>query len=291
MDGPVNGPVDAPAGGATGRPGTRPAPLPRTGRGDGLRMAFGTLTTVPVPPPRHVDRRTAATAMLLAPLAGAVLAVAAGAVTLAGALLPVPPLVVGVAVVAVVAVTSRGLHLDGLADTVDGLGALGPATDRARALEVMRRGDVGPFGVVALVLVLLTQVACVSALVHGPDAVRAATVTTAVVVLGRAVLPLVCAVPWRPARSSGLGAVVAASVPLPAALAVLAVTGAAVEGLGRVGGVQWALPAAALAGWTVAVALTHRVVRRLGGTTGDVLGAAVEAATTVGLVVAVAVAG
>ena len=61
---------------------------------------------------------------------------------------------VGLSVVAVLAVGTRALHLDGLADTVDGFGS---GWDRERALAVMRRGDIGPMGVTALVLVLGLQ--------------------------------------------------------------------------------------------------------------------------------------
>ena len=48
--------------------------------------------------------------------------------------------------VAVLAFGTRAMHLDGLADTVDGLGS---GWDRERALAIMARGDVGPMGVVA----------------------------------------------------------------------------------------------------------------------------------------------
>ena len=64
------------------------------------------------------------------------------------------------------ALLTRGLHLDGLADTADGLG---PLRDRERALQVMHQSDVGPFGVVTLVLTLLLQVACAAALLAADD--------------------------------------------------------------------------------------------------------------------------
>src|SRR4051794_36139098 len=117
---------------------------------DALRLAFGTLTAVRVPAPRRVDRAVAGRAMALAPLVGLLLgAIAAGVAWLAdraGA----APLVCGIVVVAVLALLTRGLHLDGLADTADGLGSGKPAED---ALVVMTRSDIGPFGVVMLLFV------------------------------------------------------------------------------------------------------------------------------------------
>ena len=62
---------------------------------------------------------------------------------------------------ALLAVATGGLHLDGLADTADGLGSRRPAD---QALEIMRRPDAGPLGVATLVLVLLVQVSALASL-------------------------------------------------------------------------------------------------------------------------------
>ena len=74
------------------------------------------------------------------------------------------------------------MHLDGLADVVDGLGA---GWDRERALEVMRRGDMGPMGAAAIVLVLLVQAAAVAHLLG--EGWRGALVVAALVAASRAV--------------------------------------------------------------------------------------------------------
>jgi adenosylcobinamide-GDP ribazoletransferase len=73
----------------------------------------------------------------------------------------VPPVLLGVVVVALLALLSRGFHLDGLADTFDGLGAGGP---RERVLAVMDDPRAGVFGVLAVVFVILIKIAALAAL-------------------------------------------------------------------------------------------------------------------------------
>jgi adenosylcobinamide-GDP ribazoletransferase len=242
-----------------------------------LRLAFGTLTTFPVKVPA-VDRRTAGRAMLLAPVVGVALAV----VVLAEIVLLddlVPPLLTAVLLVGTLALLTRGMHLDGLADTADGLGS---GRSAERALEVMRKGDVGPFGVVTLVLVLLAQVVCVAFLLttwHGPGNIAAA------LVVSRLALPLACMAGVPAARAEGLGAMVAGSVSrAAAAFVVLGALVAAVVAALLSGGTVWAAFAGLLGGLAVGV----QAVRRFGGVTGDVLGAVVEATFTVALVALVA---
>jgi adenosylcobinamide-GDP ribazoletransferase len=245
-----------------------------------LRLAFGTLTVLPVRPPT-VDRRTAGHAMLLAPVVGVALAlVVLVEIVLLEAL--VPQLLTAVLLVGTLALLTRGMHLDGLADTADGLGSGRPADG---ALEVMRKGDVGPFGVVTLVLVLLAQVVSVGYLLttwDGPVNIAAA------LVVSRLALPLACVAGVPAARPEGLGATVAGSVPRPAAALVglAAVVAAAVVAVVSSMAV-WATFLGLLGGLAVAA----RAVRRFGGVTGDVLGAVVEATFTVAVVALVAVAG
>lgn len=249
--------------------------------GNGWRLALGTLTAVPVAAPGRVDREVARAGMLLAPIAVLPLAAfplgAHGLVRLMG----MPPLLAAAVTLAALALGTRGLHLDGLADTADGFAA---SYDRERALEVMRRGDIGPGGVAAVVLTLLVHVSALSVLLSSwPGAFLAAVA----VVSSRHTLAWLCG-RWLPAaRSAGLGAAVAGSVPTAAALgAGLAVTLAAALLGGWIGGpARWAgvlVPAALGA----AMLVGRRAKGRLGGVTGDVLGAGVE----LGLAAALAVA-
>ena len=249
---------------------------------DGLLLAVGTLTAVRVPAPSRVDRPVARWAMTLAPLAVLPLGVLAGAV---GALsLWWPAGVAAALAVSAIALTTRGLHLDGLADTADGLAA---SYDRDRALTIMRKGDTGPAGMAAVVLVLAVQISSIAAVLAIPGGWFLLGVAVCV---SRLALWAACS-SWLPsARPQGLGATVAGT--LPSAFAVVgpvlgaaALTGAAV----LTGRPWWIGP---LAGGLAAIAvgaMLLRCRRRLGGITGDVLGAAIEvalAALLVGLAVA-----
>ncbi len=250
-----------------------------------LRLAVGLLTVFPVRPTLNVDRATAARAMLLAPVAVLPLALLAAALGGAGRLLGLPLYANGLVFVAVLALGTRALHLDGLADTVDGLGS---GVDRERALTVMRTGDVGPMGVVALILVLGAQVLAVSSLLTTP---ATAIVAALVVCASRACLGIVCADGVPSARPDGLGHLVAGSVNRISGLTSWLgwVVLAALAGSLAYGG--WSLLVGGLVASAVLAVLLWRVTRRLGGVTGDVLGAAVELVLTVLLLSAVAAPG
>lgn len=237
---------------------------------DSWRLALGTLTRIPVNPPQTIDRPTAGLAMALAPLTA--LPAAAGVALLVwlsqqGHL---SPLAMGLVAVGFLAWLSRLLHLDGLSDTVDGLTA---STDRARSLEVMRSGTAGPAGVVALIVVVGIQAVSLAALTtHDLGPFLAA----ACVIASRSALAVACGRGFPAARPDGLGATVAGTVhPVTALLLFLATAGlvwtaALLPGFDLAGLLAPALAALALG----AVLVVAR--RRLGGVTGDVLGACVE---------------
>jgi adenosylcobinamide-GDP ribazoletransferase len=259
-------------------------------RWSGLRLSVTLLTVMPmrgaVSDPR---RAVVAAAMTWAPAVGLALGVVAAAVLIvADHPLGAGPLTAAGLAVATLALLTRGLHLDGLADLADGLGSGKPA---AAALDIMRRSDVGPFGVVTLVLTLLVQVAAL-AQAEADGGGRGPAALIAAVVAGRVALTWACRPGVAAARREGLGALVAGTVrPVLAAgitLAVLAAAAAAVTVSAVVIGepLGWTLPLAVAAGLAAAFVLQRHAVRRLGGITGDVLGALVEMAATVTLVVA-----
>jgi adenosylcobinamide-GDP ribazoletransferase len=219
--------------------------------------------------------------MIAAPLAVLPLAVVAGAVGAVGGWAGLPVLVVGTLVIGGLALGSRGLHLDGLADTADGLAA---SYDRTRALEIMRRGNTGPIGAATLVLVLLVQVAAAAELLTRP---WGAVVLAGLVCLSRCSLLLTCAAGVPSARTEGLGATVSGVVPRPVvALGVLLAAGAGC-GLAVLSGQFWWWGlAAVVVGFVVTAALVLRCRRRFGGITGDVLGAGIELMLAASLVVA-----
>ncbi|GGX16751.1 adenosylcobinamide-GDP ribazoletransferase [Streptomyces noursei] len=282
MNGP--GPVRRAAG--PGYPAavndTAPVPPSPASLADGLRFAFGTLTVLPVRLTRW-DRAAARGGMLCAPVAGLVVGLCAA--VLGGVLLVLGggPLLAAIGSAVVPAVLTRGLHLDGLADTADGLGSGKPAEE---ALRIMKRSDIGPFGVITLLFALLAQVAALSGLYAAGWASGAAGAVVAAVT-ARGALTLASRAGVPAARPEGLGAAVAGAVPVPAAVGCAALVAAGCAAFGAAaGGPYGALHAAvaALLGLAGGEVLLRHCRRRFGGVTGDVFGALAECAGLTALV-------
>ncbi|MDT0328770.1 adenosylcobinamide-GDP ribazoletransferase [Nocardiopsis lambiniae] len=250
--------------------------------GAGARLAVGTLTVFPVRVER-VDRVTAGSAMLWAPGVGALLGALTGAVAVLGTWSGLPAALAALLGVGTAALLTRGLHLDGLADLADGLGSARPAEG---ALEVMRRSDIGPFGVITLIVVLGAQTLALGGLAETSPwaALAGATVAGAA---GRLAITWACTPGVPAARPEGLGALVAGTVPVSGAVAASAgAVALCALGLLRSPGFAVACAVALAVGSTAAVLLRRRAVRRLGGVTGDVLGALSETGATATLIVA-----
>lgn len=242
---------------------------------NGLRLAVSWLTVLPLPA-REVDERACRQAIALAPLVGALVGALGALVPAALTGFGAPPLLAGLLAVAVLVLVTRGMHVDGLADTVDGLGCYGPPE---RALQVMRDGGAGPFAVVALILDVGVQAVALAELAGSG---RWSSIVLACAV-GRAGFVLACRRGLPAARPEGMGALVAGSqspVVVAGWWVVLIVIAALLPGP------WWQGPLAVLLAGGLVFGFTAHARRRFGGITGDVLGAAAELGTTAVLVVA-----
>ncbi|TDV40437.1 adenosylcobinamide-GDP ribazoletransferase [Actinophytocola oryzae] len=234
----------------------------------GVRLAFSWLTVLPMPV-GQVDRAVAGAAITSAPLVGLVLGGVAAGLWFLLDLAGLGGLLAGLLVVAFLALATRGMHLDGLADTADGLGSY---ADAARALAIMREGPVGPFGAVALVLTIGIQAAAIN---DWPELILAVTT-------GRVAFVLCCHnVPA--ARQQGLGALVAGTQSLAAPVFWL-IGLLLVSPLADIAH-PYKGPVAIVVATGLVLLLCNHVQKRFGGITGDVLGAAGELAATAVLVV------
>ncbi|HZC71818.1 MAG TPA: adenosylcobinamide-GDP ribazoletransferase [Jatrophihabitans sp.] len=246
----------------------------------GLLKALGLFSIAPVRGSGELTRSDAVAALRWLPGLGVALGAVAG-LPVAAVLEWAPHGALLGAVFAVIALAAltRGLHLDGLADTADGLGSRAPAD---RALQIMRRPDIGPFGVVAVVLVVFVDVASVVALdrtVWEPLAALSVAAAT-----GRVSVLLAAHQRVPSARETGFGAYVAASVPTPllvAEVAAVLACGAGFAATVDADPVSWLV--AQVAALAVCAGVVRHVVRRLGGVSGDVFGALVEIGTALTL--------
>jgi adenosylcobinamide-GDP ribazoletransferase len=224
--------------------------------------AVGFLTRLPVPHVTLDERDVARSAGFFAWVGGIIAALLAGAAWLGA---PLGPRALAIVLVALWALITGGLHLDGVADTFDGLG--GGRGDRQRMLDIMRDSRIGAHGATALVLLLLLKTAALERVLA-----EGRTSFWAVPVFARFVVTVLLA-SFAYARSQGLGSAFAGRVGArEIAIGALALVPLAYFGTAIV------LPA--LIGAVVALALSLRLRALLGGMTGDVHGAALELCET-----------
>jgi adenosylcobinamide-GDP ribazoletransferase len=235
---------------------------------------IGFFTRLPVAGAAAPDRAFAP-ALWAAPIAGLAVALVGLLFMAIAAGMGMPPAICAFVAIAATMVATGALHEDGLSDTVDGFFG---GFSRERRLEIMKDSRIGTFGAAALVFSIALRAAALAAI--GPSW-EAACAVIAAHMASRALLPaMMHDVP--PAKPDGLAASVG-TVPRDTALAALALGAASLLLLG--------LPLAV--GTAAALALVFLFVRRqaierVGGQTGDVLGALQQLAETAALCAAAA---
>jgi adenosylcobinamide-GDP ribazoletransferase len=238
-----------------------------------LHAAVSVFTIVPVAP-IEIDRGTAHRAVLALPWVGLLIGITAAVVAGGVRALNGGSLLASVLTLATLAAVTGAMHLDGLADTADGLGSRRPPEE---ALTIMKRSDIGPMGVAALVLVLLIDTAALtSPHVNGPTLVAA---IACLPMVGR-VAVLTGTGGWAPnARPGGFGALFSGVTSGRGwSLSALGVLAVSVLAGGWASGLRGAVVfgTAPLLSWLVAWWAQKRLIRRFGGLTGDLLGALIE---------------
>lgn len=249
-------------------------------RGDELRLAFLLLSRLPAGRIAGTAPEIAASAWAWPIVGAAVGAIAALVLWLAQGL-GLPDGMAAVLALAAGVLVTGALHEDGLADLADGFGG---GRDPAARLAIMRDSRIGSYGVIALILAFGLRATGIVTLAG--NASVAGSVAVALIGLGaasRAVLPAALLL-MPPARGDGLGHAAAGHDPGPARVAAL-IGGLCLLPLGPGHALVVALAI------TVAAALTGALaMRKIGGQTGDVLGAVQQAGECAGWIALVALA-
>ncbi len=239
-----------------------------------LARSIGFLSRLPVPGRYFEGHDGSLTRAVRAfPLAGSLIMLPPAAILAVLLWLKMEPLVAALIALAALTVITGALHEDGLSDTADGIGG---GRDREAALAIMRDSRIGSYGASALILSYSIRAASMAAIASSLPPVRAALVIVAVAAASRA------AMVWHwsslpPARRDG----VAVSVGGPEAAAVnVALISAVVIVAALVWpSVGFAAACAAIAAAGLATAcLTRYISSRIGGHTGDTIGASQQCA-------------
>ncbi|MEL4504664.1 adenosylcobinamide-GDP ribazoletransferase [Luteococcus sp. H138] len=236
-------------------------------------------TILPVPPTMDITPEVNRRVMLALPWSGLVCGLISAATAALVLLCGAGDGLAAMAGLAALTGVTGAMHLDGVADTADGLASRKGPED---ALALMKKSDIGPMGVATAVLVLLLQAAGLSSAALGGWRLVAALACLPMVGRVAALFATVQGIPG--ARPGGFGSLFTGITRGPAALAdamgVIAVTASA--GLLA----SWRLPimlafvAAAGLAWLVAARWQKHLLRRLGGLTGDTFGSLIEVCQT-----------
>lgn len=225
-------------------------------------IALQFLTRLPVNLSSNPDETSTANSLLYYPLVGLIIGVLLA--SLAWVLRDAPTLLSAGLLLVVWVLITGGLHLDGLADSLDAwAGGLG---DSERTLAIMKDPNCGPAGVVAIVLLLLLKFAALHTILQTGNLI----ILLLAPVLGRTILLLLfITTPY--VRTNGLGTAIVSRLPRKLLMLVFVATLVAVFFVAGMSGL-WLITIMLL------VFILSRVLmmQRIGGMTGDVAGALVE---------------
>ena len=240
-----------------------------------MRSLFAALRFVsilPVPQSWAGDEKSLSRSVKVFPIAGLIMAaIAALCVWLLGIVLP--QIVVAAIAVVLVAFITRGLHLDGLADTADGFWSV---SDRQRTLEIMKDSFIGAMGVIAIASVLLLKFACLSTL--GEDVLWRGVLL--MVLSGRCMMTLPISIFPYARKEGGLGKLFYETRSVfNAVLAVFVVLMVGWVVAGDAGVI------AVIAAAVVTIGFGFYCKYKIGGVTGDTIGATCEIAEVVTVIV------
>ncbi len=228
-----------------------------------LKICVGVLTRIPVPPSTLPDDLSVSDASRYFPLIGGAIGLLGGIALMIAAWLSLPPSIASVFGLLAMTVVTGALHEDGLADTVDGLGG---GSTREQKLAIMHDSQIGSFGVVALIFIFALKWTALTA-IAGIGVSEAVLALIAAAAASRAVLPVV--MHYVPvAREDGLSADAGRPGFDRAAVAFLVGLAFLIFCLGFQTGIV-----ALVLGALVAAVFVYFVANRIGGQTGDVLGA------------------
>lgn len=241
------------------------------------QATFFTGVKLDTPGAGSIPRRQLADVLPVLPFIGAAVGLAAGLVFAIMRGLAGPGWLAAVLAVGAAILITRALHEDGLADTADGLGP--HALETPRRLEIMRDSRNGTFGVLALVLSVLVKVACLAQF----SAATGLVVLIGAHAMSRAVLayPLLS---YSPVHADGLGA--QAGKPTDNDVWLTIAIGAGLAFVLLLGKGFFVAILAPLASIAAAWFASRWIAQRLGGYTGDTLGAVQQKAEIAFLVVA-----
>ncbi len=234
-------------------------------------IALQFLTRIPIPFRSNVSDRQIGQSLLFYPIVGLLI----GAIVVVVAMSTDSTGVAAALSLALWALITGGLHLDGLADSADAW--LGGYGDRERTLKIMKDPCSGPAAVMLVTLVLIIKFAALETLISHNNW----SPIILAPILGRTILPMLfLTTPY--VREAGLGSTLTKHLPRTPTWAMIAITFVCITFITGFNGVL--LIASAI---TTLMALRMLMLKRIHGTSGDTAGATVEFTEMVVLVVSV----